>query len=484
MSQQIAHAVKWSSLGIAARFALQMIAQIILARILGPDNYGLFGLGLLVYSFGNFFSSFGFGRQLLQKQVISDQDIRFAFTWQVILGGLATAAILVSAPAIAAYFDAPKSLPVIQWLSLACLLNAANAPAANLLQRDLDYKTGAKNQFIAYFIGYLCAGIPLALAGFGVNALVIAWLLQAVINLVLTYIARPHSLKLLFWFKQGSDALHYGGLVFITNIINWMLTNLDRVVIGRLLSIQSVGFYTAAMNLASTPNNLMLGSLQTIFLTSGSKVSSDRSKLAVSFQQVLAIIFVLVLPFFVFLSTIASEIVAVLYGATWTESGAVLAILFLVMPAMLISGLSTPILWNTDRRLQEFALQIPILIAGAGLLFSFAHDGLITVSWLVLVIYILRAILIAGAALRALELGWLILFADFLRGIVISGFVVAIVKCVTLLTANSQIPLVTLVLSGLFVSLTALVLLFVFPSAFGVRTQNILSRFFPALIKV
>lgn len=75
-------AVKWSALTTVGRFALQLIAQSVLARILGPENYGLFGIGMVVYTFGNFFSSFGFGRNLLQKQEISDSDIRFAFTWQ------------------------------------------------------------------------------------------------------------------------------------------------------------------------------------------------------------------------------------------------------------------------------------------------------------------------------------------------------------------------------------------------------------------
>jgi O-antigen/teichoic acid export membrane protein len=484
MSKKIAYAIKWSSAGTLARFALQLIAQIILARILGPDNYGLFGLGMVVYTFGNFFSNFGFGRQLLQKQVVTELDIRFAFTWQVIMGALATLFILFSAPAIAAYFNAPKVLPVIEWLSFTCLLNAATAPASNLLQRDLNYKTIAKIQLLAYFVGYFCVGVPLAMIGYGVDALVYAWMLQALITLVATYLARQHSLKPLFWFKDGSDALHYGSVVFITNILNWLLTNIDRVVIGRLLSVQSVGLYSVSFNLATTPNNLMLGSLQTISLTSGAKVAGDIPKLTESYQLVLTIIFVLVIPFYVFLSALAPDIISLLYGSKWKESGDVLSILFLAMPAMMLGGLSTPILWNTEHRIQEFALQIPILLIGVGLLFGFANEGLNTVSWIILIIYVLRALLITRAAMRALALGWSTLCADFLRGVLMSGFVFSMVKCVTLYAANLQMPLVTLALSGLLVGLAALLLLAVFPTAYGARVQRILPRFHPVQVKV
>lgn len=479
MSKTIVHAVKWSAFGTIARFALQLIAQVILARILGPQNYGLFGIGMVVYTFGNFFSSFGFGRQLLQKQAITEEDIRFAFTWQVVMGAIATLVILISSPWIATYFNEPKVLPVIQWLSVACLLNAATAPASNLLQRDLNFKTGAKIQFMAYGIGYFCLGIPLALAGFEVYALVSAWMIQTLIILVATYLARPHSIKPLFWFSDGRDALHYGGTVFVTNIINWLLTNLDRVVIGRLLSVQSVGFYTVSYNLATMPNNLMLSGFQTIFLTLGAKAAEDTSRLAEGYLHVLSIIFVLLLPLFVFLATLSPEIIALLYGEKWLISGEILAILFLGMPALIIWGLSTPVLWNTGRRYLEFALQIPILVLGGVLLFAFAANGLNTVAWIVSAICLLRAVVVASAAMWTLNLGWSAMGSDFMRGLILSGFAFSAAKCGIIIGSRWSMPAVTLAVSALLASALAVLLLFVYPTSLGTRTQKALAKFHP-----
>ncbi len=481
MSNGIVSAVKWSAIGTIARFALQLIAQVILARILGPQNYGLFGIGMVVYTFGNFFSSFGFGRQLLQKQQITDKDIRFAFTWQVCLGALATLIILISAPWIAAYFNEPKVLPVIQWLSLACLLNAATAPASNLLQRDFNFKKIAQIQFIAYGIGYFCLGIPLALAGFGVYALVSAWMAQSLIILVATYLARPHALKPLFWFTDGRDAFNYGGIVFVTNIVNWLLTNLDRIVIGRLLSMQSVGFYTASYNLATMPNNLLLNGFQTIFLTSGAKVSADSTQLAEDYQRILATIFVLVLPLFVFLAVLAPQIIALLYGSQWIASGEVLGILFLGMPALIVWGLSTPVLWNTERRHLEFALQIPILIAGATALFTFAHHGISTVAWIVSAICLLRAVVIAIAAIRALGFNAITLSIDLMRGLLVSVVAFAVAYSAIILTTQWHTPLITLAVSALFAAVVWVLVLFFAPSLLGQRTHKVLCKFIPKL---
>src|SRR5665647_2649233 len=91
-------AFKCSVVSAGSRFALQLGAQVILARLLGPDNYGVFGIGMLVLTFTNYFSSFGFGWNLLQKPNLSEEDIRFAFTWQIITGAAATLFLILVAP--------------------------------------------------------------------------------------------------------------------------------------------------------------------------------------------------------------------------------------------------------------------------------------------------------------------------------------------------------------------------------------------------
>jgi len=472
-------AAKWSLIATFARFALQIIAQVILARLLGPANYGLFGIGMIVYTFGNFFSSFGFGRQLLQKPVITDEDIRFAFTWQVVTGVTATLVILAAAPWLAEYFKEPKVLPVIQWLSLACVLNAATAPANNLLQRDMNFKKSGIIQFVGYGVGFLGLGIPLAMAGYEVFALVTAWLAQAVIVLIGTYIARPHSIKPLLWFEHGRNAVSYGWVVFVTNIVNWLLNNLDRVVIGRLLNIQSVGFYTIAYNLGTMPNTLLLGNLQTVFLAAGAKTEGNLSRLRDGYLQVLATILVIVMPVFAFLSVMSPNIIALLYGTRWQASGHVLSILFIGMPALIICGLSTPVLWNTAREKYEFLLQMPVLLAGAAALYAFGDLGLTVVAWIAVAIMVVRAIVVAGASIKALDISFVNLLGDAGRGVLLSILSYWIAKFGIMITAGITLPIAAIVVSSIFAIVIFMTLAWFFPKILGNRTCAMLARFLP-----
>jgi lipopolysaccharide exporter len=474
-------AVKWSAVSTAGRFALQLIAQVVLARILGPENYGLFGIGMIVYTFGNFFASFGFGRNLMQQAEISNEDIRFAFTWQLITGSTATIAIYLLAPSLAIYFNEPRVQPVIEWLSLACLLNSATAPASNLLQRDLNFKASGLVQVASYALGYLVVGIPLALNGYGVNALVAAWLVQLSSLMIASYALRPHPLKPLFWFPGSREAFSFGGVVFVTNIINWILNNIDRVVIGRVINAQAVGLYTAGYNLATMPNTLLLNTLQTVLFASSAKLQSDPKRLAAGYLQIFATIWVVLLPVFVFLACMAHTIVALLYGPLWSDTAWVLAALFLGMPAFITWGLSTPILWNTGRKHQEFMLQLPIIVIGGILLFSFAGQGIHTVALITVGILFMRGALIACAALKALDIRLTEILPILLRGSALSCLAAVAAYGGLYLTRSFSQAVIPLGVSSVLACAIFLLIVLKQPALLGKDAQQMLNRFLPKL---
>src|SRR3954469_24439310 len=97
-------ALKWSALTTVARFVLQFGAQVALARMLGPGNFGVYGIGLTVLTFVGFLSGASFSYSLMLLPTVSRDDIRFAFTWQLIVGVFSAAAMYAAAPALAGFF--------------------------------------------------------------------------------------------------------------------------------------------------------------------------------------------------------------------------------------------------------------------------------------------------------------------------------------------------------------------------------------------
>jgi O-antigen/teichoic acid export membrane protein len=236
--------------------------KVLLARQLGPQAFGLFAIGMVAISLAGFVAGFGLSWSLMQRAKLDDEDIRFAWTWQLLAGLVALLLLQALAPTVAAAFNEPAAEPVIRWLSLSCLLQAAAAPATHLLTRALDFRALGLIQLLSYIVGYLLVGLPLAWAGLGVQALVAAWLVQASIVLLASLAVQPHPMRPLFWYARASATLGTGQAVFLTNLVNWTLANLDRMLIGRLLGTGSLGLYNVAYNLAAVPNSVLLGALQ------------------------------------------------------------------------------------------------------------------------------------------------------------------------------------------------------------------------------
>ena len=474
-------AVKWSAASTVARFALQLVAQVVLARTLGPDIFGVFAIGMVVLTFANFVSGFGFSWSLLQRPTLCEEDIRFAWTWQLLVGVITMLALYSLAPLLAQYFREPRAQTVIEWLSLACLLTAAAAPSTYLLQRDLNFRGVGLIQVGSYAAGYVVVGMPMALLGWGVASLVAAWLVQAIVILATSYALKPHALRPLFWYHDAASAVGTGRTVFITNIVNWVLTNLDRVVIGRLLNAQALGLYNVAYNLATMPNTLLLGALSPAFLAAGAQLQNERQRLGRAYLQMLATILVLGIPAFVFLALISADLVRLLYGPKWSEAAWVLSILFLSMPAYVIWGLSTPVLWNTGRKQYEYALQLPLVVVGALSFYLFAGKGIRAAAIVTALLMVLRAAVIATAALRGLELRWTALLPHAARGLLLSVVCAASVLAGQELVARFEIPLLSLVISTLLAFFPAALLVVVRPKVLGYQTAAMVLRFFPRL---
>lgn len=473
-------AFKWSALTTAGRFALQLVAQVVLARLLGPDNYGVYGIGLVVLTFAAFLSGNSFSYILMLQPEVSRDDVRFSFTWQALSGLACAAAMYAGAPWLAGFFGDARVAPMVQWLSLACVLMALSGPATCLLQRDLNFRALGLIQFASYGIGYLAVGVPLALSGWGPQSLAAAAVVQAAVQLVASFAVRPHSLKPLFSNPLSAQTLSTGRTVFVTNIVNWLLTNLDRLVIGRLLNAQAVGLYTVAYNIASIPNTLLIGALQPTFLATGARLQNEPRQLAQAWTTVLACLLVVLVPAAVVMALLASDLVGLLYGPAWADSAWVMAALFLCIPAWACWGLSTPVLWNTGRKHLEVLLQLPVLAVALPAWWLLAPHGIRAVAAGSVAVIFARAVVIVAAGLRALQMRPSVLGAMVLRGLALSAVGAAAVLA-TRYGVDWSHPGFSLAAGSAAAGVALLAVAAAWPQVLGPELRGVVARFIPAM---
>lgn len=402
------------------RIGLQIGAQVVLARLLGPDQYGVFAIGATVVSLSGFFSDVGLAYGLIQKQNINERDIRFVFTWQLVLGLAVAAAVWMSADWIARFFDEPRSSEVLKVLASICLLNALAAPSLNLLKREIDFKTINIVQLISYGVGYIFIGIPLALAGVGVWALAAAWVVQATLALILFYGSSRHAISPLIWYEEARHQSRYGGIVFVTNLVNWLIGNIDRIVVGRVFGSHEIGLYATSYNLLYTPAAAALGVVQPVFFSASARVQDDTPRIVTGYLALLSAVTVFACPIFSLVATAPEAFIGMIYGPKWLPAAILCQPIALAMPFFLIWGFSTPMLWTGGKAEREFWVQLPLAIFWIAACVLASRHSVQALAWCVLALAAIRSIVVVIAASRTVQLPWISIWAALRGGLILS----------------------------------------------------------------
>ncbi|MBA4262154.1 MAG: polysaccharide biosynthesis protein [Comamonadaceae bacterium] len=396
----------WGGGGAFLRLFMQTAAQIVLARLLGPEQYGLFAISVIVMSFSAFFSDIGMAYGLIQRQQLDSSHIRFVFGWQLVLGVLVASALVLLASPLAEFFREPRLQAILFALAPLAFLQALSAVSLNLLKRELNFKALQIGQTLGYFVGYVCLGIPLALNGWGVWSLVMAWAAQSVVTFVLLYRAARHPLRPLWRHPDAASMGRFGGTVLATNLTNWFIGNVDRTVVARTLDSASIGLYANAYNLVGTLSNTVLGFMQPVLYSACAKVQEDPQRIRKAYLLLMAGVALALMPVFFSMAAVADTLVLGLYGAQWAGAAAVLQPLALAMPVSLLWGISTPVLWNTGRAGTEFMLQLPMLalwLIGALLA---SQVSLAALAWTMLGLFVFRTLVFTRLAIRQIGVGW------------------------------------------------------------------------------
>src|SRR5205085_8548959 len=156
--------------------------------------FGIVAIATLLCGFASLMADFGFSAALVQRKTLTDDDVRFSFTAQMLFAVILTVTAFATAPLFAAIFRQPAVQPVIRVLSAAFVIQASGQTSAALLKRDLRFRDLQGAQVGSYVLAFGAIGIPLALLGYGVWSLVTAHLAQAAIRSAWLYARVGHPL--------------------------------------------------------------------------------------------------------------------------------------------------------------------------------------------------------------------------------------------------------------------------------------------------
>ncbi len=380
LKKQTITGVFWSGL---ERFSVQgvtFLVQLVLARLLTPNEYGLIGMLVVFLQIGQVFIDSGFANALIQKKECTPADFATVFYYNLLLSLAIYAILFFTAPFIASFYNQDILIPLLRLLSLTLIINALAIVQKTILVKRVDFRTQTKvSLFSAILSGII--GISLASKSFGVWALCWQQISFSFLQLFF-YTLYVHWLPNSKFSKESFIKLfNFGSKLLISSLISVIYKNLYSVVIGKKFTAAELGYYTRAEQFAMFPSNNLGNIIARVAFPIFSKIQDDTPKLCTAYRRIIQYSSYIIFPLMCGLIAIAEPLITVLLTEKWLGIVPLLQILCIDWMLDHLSIINLNLLYVKGR--SDWALRLEIIkkIIAIIILIATIPFGLTIMCW-------------------------------------------------------------------------------------------------------
>lgn len=304
----------------AANVIFQFAILAILARLLSPSEFGLIGLALIVISFSEIFNDMGFGPAVTQKKDLSQTDYSTAFYGSIVFGMIVVAVVQLSAHQLAVFFRNDDLEGVLRVISIVILLNGIKAVPLGYMYREMQYKLLSLIQISSFVLGYGLVGITLAYLGYGAWALVYAVIAHTLMSLLLFFFWSKRKPSFGVSWRSFKSLLHFGGGYSLSKIFSFAANRGDRILVGRVLGVESLGHYERGFQVVRHATGLFGEIIDKVLFSPLARKQDDRKRVGEIYLELSYLLAIIFFPFSGFVAVNAEAIVNILLGSQWQQT--------------------------------------------------------------------------------------------------------------------------------------------------------------------
>ncbi|TQJ59044.1 O-antigen/teichoic acid export membrane protein [Arthrobacter sp. SLBN-83] len=344
---------------------------IVLARLLIPEQFGVFAVALTVQAVLMTLADLGMSADLIRSDNHKEKAPTVA-TLGAVSGIAATAALAASAQTIADALGSGPAGPVIAVLSLSLMLAGLGVVPFASLQREFEQK----KLFIIAVIEFATSTtvtIGLVLAGWGAMGLAAGRIIAQVMTLILQFVMAGQSPKFGFSRSIAPTILQFGIPVAGANLLSWALLNIDNVAISSMAGPVTLGFYYLAFNISNWPMSALGQVVRSISLPAFSRMDSNSA--GKSLTPVVGPVWALSLLGGVLLAALSSPIIELVYGRQWLPAAPVLSWLGIFGALRALFDLAASFLLAQGAAKATLVVQVAWIAALAPVMFFAVHTA-------------------------------------------------------------------------------------------------------------
>lgn len=296
---------------------INIVGNIVLARILIPEDFGVYAIVTFLINFLVLFGDVGLGASLIQRtQEPTNKEIRSIFTFQQIVNSVIVIFAFIISPLIVKHYHLKDdAVWMIRLMVLTLILVSFRSMSAARIQRSLKFSRLVLVEIIES-IGFQIATITLASLGFGAWSFIIGTIVKSIFGASLLLLISPWPIGVAWDWAVIKTVIKFGIPYQGVNFVALIKDAINPILIGTLLGISSVGYVTWATMLAGYPV-LATSILHRLFFPTFSRLKNEREALSVAIEKVLRWNNIFVLSILAILITQAHEITEIVFGSKW-----------------------------------------------------------------------------------------------------------------------------------------------------------------------
>ncbi|MDE6384135.1 MAG: lipopolysaccharide biosynthesis protein [Paramuribaculum sp.] len=316
----------WAAADKFGSMGLQFLVNLILARLLVPEDFGIIGMLAIFIAVSQTLIDGGFTSALIQKKSPSQADFSTIFYWNSAISLLLYLILFASAPYIGDFYNNDLLCPVLRTIGITLIFNSVNAILTARLRKQLSFKTIAATNILSFTLGG-SVGISLAFNGWGVWSLVIMQITNGICAMIIFSIITHWLPSLCFSKKSFKELFGFGGYILAANVLQTTCQNLQGLIIGKRFSAVQMGYYSQAYKLDQVTSYSLPYIIVQVMYPVYSSIQDDKVRLQNMLLMNIRTISFVIFPILGFLMVISTPLIHFLYGSQWIECAPYFSIL-------------------------------------------------------------------------------------------------------------------------------------------------------------
>ena len=411
----------WSAVGKVGTLTINFLSNLVLARLLMPEDFGCIGMLAIFLAVSNIFIQGGLGTALIQKKDPDHLDYSTVFYWNLVFAVLFYLILYVSAPAIANFYDMPLVKPLLRVQSVVLIIQSFAIVQVTQLTKQMNFKALAIRNMVAALAGTLIA-IPLALRGFGAWSLVASAITASAVNVLLLWTLSSWRPAWEFSLTSLKTLFSFGGLMLLSSLAETVYTNLQGLIIGKRFSAGDLGYFSQAKKLDEIPVTGLSSIVNDVTFPAFASIQDDKERLRDGVRKSMKALTFANFPMMILLMVIALPLITFLYGRKWEPSAPYFQILCISGLIYCTNSLNTNVIKSLGKGKIYFLIQIAKRVIGIALILVGVRFGIYGLLWSVAIVAYISFIINAMVNKKLIDYGLFRQVGDIIPSLLVAAF--------------------------------------------------------------